>query len=220
MFKASWAGFRLLAAALCSLMVLWPAAAFAHERRDVGTYQFVVGWVGEPAFEGEKNGIDLRILVRDTNEPVSGAEKTLKAEVRFGGQRKEVPLRPVFQQPGRYSADLVPTKEGDYRFRFFGTIDGAEVNETFDSADKKFNGVESIKAIQFPASAEAAAAVPAAAANTGPAVAGVQAAAQAALAAAGNAQTMALASVAMGGLGLLMGGMAMVRSRTAAAQPR
>ncbi len=217
MFKASLAGFRLLAASVCSLMVLWPAAAFAHERRDVGKYQFVVGWTGEPAFEGEKNGIDLRIFVRDTNEPVSGAEKTLKAEVTFGGQRKEVPLRAVFQQPGRYSGDLVPTKEGDYRFRFFGTIDSDEVNQTFDSADKKFNGVESIKGIQFPASAEAAAAVPAAAANTGPAVAGVQAAAQAALAAADNAQTLAVASAVMGGLGILMGGMAMLRARKAAA---
>ena len=211
---------RLLAAGVCSLLLLWPSAALAHERRDVGKFQFVVGWAGEPAFEGEKNGISLAITVGDTNEPVSGVEKTLKAEVLFGGQRKEIPLRAVFQQPGRYSGDLVPTREGDYRFRFFGTIDGTEVNQTFDSADKKFNGVESIKAIQFPAAAESPAtapSVPAAAASSPAALAGAQSAAQAAQTAAANAQTLALVGAVLGALGLLLGGVAMFRNRPAAA---
>ncbi|MSQ27603.1 MAG: hypothetical protein EXR51_05635 [Dehalococcoidia bacterium] len=211
---------RLLAAGVCSWLLLWPAVALAHERRDVGKYQFVVGWAGEPAFEGEKNGISLRILVRDSNEPVSGAEQTLKAEVLFGTQRKEVPLRAVFQQPGMYAGDLVPTKEGDYRFRFFGAIDGAEVNQTFDSADKMFNGVESIRAIQFPAAESPVATappVPAAAANSGAALAGLQSAAQAAQSAAASAQTLAIVGAVLGGLGLLLGGVAMLRNRPAAA---
>ncbi|MEX2446065.1 MAG: hypothetical protein WD734_01910, partial [Dehalococcoidia bacterium] len=38
-----------------------PRIAQAHESRDVGPYNFVVGWMAEPAIEGEKNGIDLRI---------------------------------------------------------------------------------------------------------------------------------------------------------------
>ena len=38
-----------------------PGTASAHERRTVGKYQFVVGWLNEPAFSGQMNSIDLRV---------------------------------------------------------------------------------------------------------------------------------------------------------------
>lgn len=190
-----------------------PGIAEAHERRDVGKYQFLVGWSGEPAFEGQRNALFLRITVRESNEAVAGAEQTLKAEVTFGGQRKEVALRGVFNAPGSYTADLLPTREGDYRFRFFGAIDGQEVNETFDSADKKFNGVESIRGIQFPA--PAASPAPAQVAPGPPAAAAGAAAAPspATQAALDNAQTLGMAGVAAGILALVISLSALARSR-------
>lgn len=40
-----------------------PGTASAHERRDLagGKYQAVVGFLVEPAYEGEPNGLDLTV---------------------------------------------------------------------------------------------------------------------------------------------------------------
>src|SRR5262249_44165483 len=113
---------RALVATLL-LFLLLPLGASAHERRDVGKLQFVVGWIGEPSLLGEPNGIDLRISDKATGNPIEGAEKTLKASVAFGGgQPKEFPLRARFGQKGAYTADIIPTKAGSYVFTFSGTV--------------------------------------------------------------------------------------------------
>lgn len=56
----------------------------------------------------------------------------------------------MFGQNGYYVADIVPTRTGDYQWTFVGNINGDTVNDTFDSADGKFNGVEPVTALQFP----------------------------------------------------------------------
>jgi hypothetical protein len=123
----------------------------AHERRAVGKYLFVVGFLNEPAMQGEPNGVDLRITNSETNEPVLNAQQTLKVAVAYGGgQPKEFPLRARFGQPGAYAADLIPTKDGQYRFIFSGTLEGQPVNETFESGPNRFNDVEAASALQFP----------------------------------------------------------------------
>ena len=192
-----------LASVVLSLVV--PGAALAHERREVDKYQFVVGWSVEPAFVGEKNGISLRVTNKETQEPVEGLESTLKAEILFGGQTREVTLRPVFNQPGQYTADIVPTRDGDYRFRFVGTIEGTTIDETFDSADGGFNGVEPITAIQFPET------VPAVGEIAQTASAADQKATAAQEAASSN-QTLSIAGVALGAIGIVLGGLALVSS--------
>lgn len=184
-----------------------PTPALAHERREVGPYTFVVGWEGEPAFSGQKNGASLRITRTDNGEAVEGAEKTLKLEVIQGGVRREFPLRAVFRMPGSYTADVVPTKDGDYRFRFFGTVSTTSVEQTFDSAEGKFNKVQPIQEIHFPA-AETAAAAPSSLA-TAPAS---SATADAAAREAANATTMATIGLVVGGLGILLGVLALVSS--------
>src|SRR5205807_2655183 len=61
-----------------------PGIASAHERRIVGgDYTFVVGFLKEPAFEGETNGIDLRVS-KAGDQPAEGVEQPLKAEVMAG----------------------------------------------------------------------------------------------------------------------------------------
>lgn len=140
-----------LIAALVGLVAL-PGGAEAHETRTVGKYSLVVGWSVEPAYEGIKNGVDLRVQVPGaTPTPVEGVEKTLKVEVTniAGGQKVTVPLETVFGSPGRYIAHMVPTLPGQYSFRFFGTIEGNQVNETFTSGEK-FNNIQTIGDIQFP----------------------------------------------------------------------
>ena len=197
---------RVLQALFLVAAVLAPAAAprpaHAHETRDVGDYQFVVGWSGEPAFEGLKNGISLRISHKDSGEPVAEAEKTLQAEVVFGGQQRTVQLRGVFRTPGSYTADILPTREGDYRFRFFGTIENNRVDETFDSAEGKFNSVESLEVIKFPEAVPAAAVQDQApVAATGPPVAATDG---------GAAETLATVGAATGTIALLVAVLALI----------
>src|SRR5947199_6568355 len=118
---------RLLAvlpAAVLLAVLLVPGSALAHERRTIGNgkYDVVVGWDVEPAYQDMKNAASIRIAQANTNPavPVQGAEKTLKVQIRQGAQTKEFPLRAVFGQQGYYSADIVPTREGDYQWTFVG----------------------------------------------------------------------------------------------------
>ena len=143
----------LLAVGLAALALLGPLSpsARAHERRTVaGKYTFVVGFINEPALLEEPNGIDLRITNAETNEPVEGVEKTLKADVTVGGQTKTFELRPRFGQRGAYTADLIPTKTGTWVFRFHGEIEGTRIDERFESGPGRFNDVQPKTDLQFP----------------------------------------------------------------------
>jgi hypothetical protein len=125
--------------------------ASAHETRTVaGKYKFVVGFLNEPALLEEPNGIDLRISNAQTNDPVEGLEKTLKADIIVGGQTKTTDLRARFGMKGAYTADIIPTKTGTWSFRFYGTVEGAQVDEKFESGPGRFGDVEAKSNIQFP----------------------------------------------------------------------
>ncbi len=140
-----------LAAALALLLLSGTSTASAHERRTVaGKYVFVVGFLNEPALVEEPNGIDLRVTNAQTNEPVEGLEKTLKAEIIVGDQKKTVDLRARFGQKGAYTADIIPTKAGTWAFRFFGTVEGTPVDERFESGPGRFNDVQPKSDLQFP----------------------------------------------------------------------
>ena len=191
---------RWLAASVLAAvaLLLSLSIALAHENRDVGKYRLTVGWTGEPAYQGQRNGLSLAIVNKDTNQPVEGAEKTLKAEILFGGQKREVPLRAVFRQPGQYTSDVIPTRDGDYRFHFFGDIEGQKIDEVFDSADGKFNAVQKTDALYFPGSDSSAQLTQT-----------VQAVDQKA----SQSQTFGILGLILGALGLVAGGGAFMNSR-------
>ena len=127
---------RLVAAvalAVLAVGLVVPEPALAHERRSVGGYDFVIGFFVEPVYEGEKNGLDLRITKGGTN--VEGAEKALKFDVTHVQSKamKSFPVRALFGMPGRYTADFIPTLSGQYRFRIYGDIAGTPIDATFES---------------------------------------------------------------------------------------
>ena len=140
--------------AVVGALLLLPGSALAHERRTIagGKYDVVVGWDVEPAYLNEKNGAAIRISEAgsDPAVPVEGAAKTLKVQIRQGAQTKEFALRAVFGQAGYYVADIVPTRAGDYVLTFVGSINSDQVNETFDSADGKFDTVVAPTGLEFP----------------------------------------------------------------------
>lgn len=147
---------RLIASTAAAVVVLAAGlvhapGASAHERRTVaGKYTFVVGFLNEPAYLEEPNGIDLRITNAATNEPVTGVEKTLKADIIVGGQTKTVDVSARFGQQGAYTANIIPTKAGTWVFRFHGTIEGQNVDERFESGPGRFNDVQAKTELQFP----------------------------------------------------------------------
>jgi hypothetical protein len=148
----------LLAFASCATaaaFVVGPLAGigYAHGTRGVADHKFIVGWAVEPAFVGFPNAVQL-IVQEPDGTPVEGVEKELRVEVSIGGEKTEpMELRTVFDSPGEYRADLMPTVPGGYTFRFFGDFEGAQVDESFESPKDGFNEVEGTSEIAFPKAA-------------------------------------------------------------------
>jgi hypothetical protein len=165
---------RLFAAAVAAAVlaaVAWATAgtASAHEHRAVGNYEFVVGWLNEPALANEPNGLSLRItffedgVPEEESEqpegegvPVEGAEDTVNAEIIVGGgaSTKELELEPAFNDPGHYEGLVIPTLAGDYTFHISGEIDGFQFDETFESGPETFDSIGDPAELQFPPAGE------------------------------------------------------------------
>lgn len=152
-----------------------PVAASAHKEVNVGSYVFEIGWTNEPVLVGERNGLYLFITPANESDHaaessdhdqaeeagehdhaeetaqssqtagVAGAEATLEFAVEYGGVRKTYPLRPVVDQPGQYTADLIPTREGQYTFIFSGSVNGEAIELEFEPEE-----VEPVGDLAFP----------------------------------------------------------------------
>jgi len=186
-----------LIAAILLLLSFTAGTALAHERREVGPYTLVVGWTVEPALVEQPNGLDLRVTTTADEQPVTGLENTLRAEVIYGDKTMPLELRPRFGQPGAYIADIIPTLEGSYIFRISGQIGDLQIDEQFNSADGEFSDVLGRAQIQFPEQVTS--------------VGELQGQLAAAQQAAGNARLMGLGGLVAGLLGLALGGVALLR---------
>jgi hypothetical protein len=138
------------------LALLSVGVASAHEERDVAGYSVEVGFIDEPVYVGQKSGLEF--LVNKGEKPVEGLEKTLKAEVIKGDQKRDLPIDARFEAPGAYESVFFPTEAGAYTFHIFGTIEGNAVDESFTSSPKGFSEVQELSGgqfpVQFPAEAE------------------------------------------------------------------
>ncbi len=126
--------------------------ALGHERRPVGPYTFVVGWINEPAYVNAANGLSLDVTDTSSLKPVEGLAKTLRAEVIVGGGAKKLSLdlSTDEEKPGHYEGSFIPTKTGDYIFHIFGDAGSTKVDERFESGPNTFDGVVSTDQLQFP----------------------------------------------------------------------
>lgn len=59
-------------------------------------------------------------------------------------------LKEAFGDAGHYKAEFIPTSPGPYRFRFFGDIEGTQINESFESSNTTFDEVTPANDVQFP----------------------------------------------------------------------
>jgi hypothetical protein len=127
--------------------------ALAHERRIVGPYTFVVGWLNEPAYVNVMNSLDLTVTETNGGKAIEGLDKTLKADLTFGGSTTPLPLTLAarFGQPGKYSGFVLPTRVGEYIFHITGSVGTTNVDEKFESGPGRFGSIESTDPLQYPA---------------------------------------------------------------------
>jgi hypothetical protein len=140
-----------IAVVIASLGMLASPAA-AHERRAVGPYTFVVGWIVEPSYVNQINALDLTVTETASTKAVEGLEKTLKADLITGGGAATTPLTIAtrFGLPGKYQGQVIPTKIGDYTFHITGMVNTTQVDEKFESGPGRFGSIEDVVALQFP----------------------------------------------------------------------
>ena len=227
-----------------ALMSIIPAAAvLGHEDREEGEYTFKVGFLEEPAFEGQRNAVSLRVTKMKAEEegeghvdatqedmakksehahgesatmPVEGLDATLQVEVTHvpSSASKVMNLRAAWNDPGHYLADLIPTSPGHYRFRFFGTIEGNEIDSTYDSraGGGNFDDIREASAIHFPETV-------ASGRELESAVRGAQAEAQQARNAAASAEDgvssasmLGIIGIVVGAIGIILGGTSLLKS--------
>ncbi|HEY6570769.1 MAG TPA: hypothetical protein VIZ22_10780 [Candidatus Limnocylindrales bacterium] len=139
-------GGAVTVAALFSLLAA--GTSLAHEVRDVGEYTVVVGFIDEPVFVGQKSGLEFFVDKGDT--PVDGLEQTLKAEVIYQDQHRDLPIEARFGEEGAYESVFFPTAAGPYTFHISGTLDGQAIDESFTSSPEGFSEVEDLASGQFP----------------------------------------------------------------------
>ena len=120
----------------------------AHEEREVGDHTYIVGFIDEPVFTGQKSGLEFGAFHGE--EPLEGLEETLSATVTFGDQTRDLEISPRFGEPGWYQSVFFPTAAGPYTFRIFGEIEGEAFDESFTSGPDTFSEVQDVTGGQFP----------------------------------------------------------------------
>lgn len=167
---------RLLVLSFVVVVLSLPSIVQAHGEIIEGDYELTIGFRNEPAYEGEPNGLELRVVRHaeetetdehaeeegeehteesvaheSTEVPVSGLEETLQVEIIHGSSRRELELRPVFGEEGVYTADVLPVAEGDYTWRIWGDIEGTSVDVELTSGPDTFSPIRSKDEVAFPA---------------------------------------------------------------------
>ena len=199
---------RRLALALLTAALLIPftlSIASAHGHTTVGDYELVIGFHNEPAYQSEPNGLDLFVTNTKTGEKVNDLADTLKVEIIFGSSKKELKIRPQWGEDGAYTADVLPTKDGDYTWHIWGDINGMPVDVSMTSSPDTFSAIRAKSAVAFPAAEATPAELQAQ-------VAVAQQAAQTALIAGIAGAVLGVAGIVVGFLGLRARGAAQAQT--------
>jgi hypothetical protein len=206
----------ITAATLVAMGLAAPAAR-AHETREVGPYEFVVGWGDEPIYTGFKNSVQMLLSETRTGRPVNELGGTVEIEIIFGDASTTLEMEPsflpgVFGEEGDYRAWVVPTRAGEYSYRFTGSINGTGIDETFTCGEETFDCPVDTGEIEFPERDPSRAELAGRIEQEIPRIAGD---ASAASDDASTSQTLSYVGIGLGGLGLLVALAALFRGRRA-----
>jgi plastocyanin len=121
-------------------------------------------------------------------------------------------LKEAWNSPGQYKAEFIPTSPGAYNFRFFGDIEGTEINESFESSNTTFDEVTPANEIQFPVKIAAPRETENAARGALDAANDAGTEASDAASSASTATLLGIIALILGVVGLVLGGLAYQRS--------
>jgi hypothetical protein len=223
--------FVLGTAALLAMLAAMPASA--HAEREAGRYSFEIGFGTEPAYAGQPNS--LQVLISRDGKPatdLAGQLDGLMAHAYYGSkadlkvENAMMPLEPYFGDdwgtPGDYRSFFVPTQPGTYTFALEGKLGAQKINLIIPSGPETFGDVNdpaksALPAVKDPTTGQLAQRLDREATRVNGTVAAAAAAQRDAEDAAGQARTLALGGLLVGGVGLVVGGLALARSRRPAA---
>jgi hypothetical protein len=200
---------RLLLVLALAVALLLPADA--HTQKNVGAYQFTVGWGAEPAYAGQLNSVQLVLATLSTGKPYTQLTDTLKVTVVYAQQHVDFAITPTFDPdtgvgtPGDYRAWFFPTAPGNYTFHFTGTIGSQQVDQSFTSSPTTFATVEDPAGVQFPMKAPSNAQLAARI--------GADSARTATQSQVSSARTLGLVGIVVGVIGIAVATVALVRKR-------
>ena len=123
----------------------------AHEEITIGDYTVEVGWQNEPPVAWQENALVLHIVRTSDGQPLADASG-LTVTISYGGQEKRLTLWSM-EEPGAFSAPVIPTVAGKYTLFFGGTLGGVAVDAHMDPEEVGFgNGDRSAadESLQFP----------------------------------------------------------------------
>ncbi|MFI5262384.1 MAG: hypothetical protein ACHQZR_07515 [Candidatus Limnocylindrales bacterium] len=159
---------------------------FAHQQVDFGPYHLEIGFIDEPVYVGNKSGLEFDVF--KGTDPVAGLEKTLKAQVIYQGQSRDLDIQPETDDSNNfYRAYFIPTAAGPYTFHIYGAIEGTAFDQSYTSSPTGFDEVQDAAPGQFPVQL--------------PTLAEVQASAQKGA----DAASQVTIALALGGAGVVIG---------------
>ena len=120
----------------------------AHDVGSAGSLEIVFGWEQEPAYSGLPNAVHVTVRDQD-GQPVADGTAQLTVTVMYGGLAMTRPLIPL-DEPGEYSAAVVPTAPGTYSFQIMGSIAGESVDLPSTCSDATCHCVADPSEIRFP----------------------------------------------------------------------
>ena len=121
-----------------------PSPALAHEEMIRGDIKIVGGWVDEPPYVGQFNGIVLEITRVSDGQPITNALAQLDVSVKKGTPTRSLDFQPQ-EEPGVYVAEILPTQTGQYAVIFRGTVAGQAIDGQIEVED-----VEDTARFSFP----------------------------------------------------------------------
>jgi hypothetical protein len=123
------------------------APVLAHVEVVFGDISIVGGWVNEPPLVNQLNGIVLTITQVSNGQPVNNAFAQLDITLQKGTEARPLELQPT-EEPGVYTATILPTQTGQYAIVMRGTIAGQAINGQIEIED-----VEDTARFTFPPAA-------------------------------------------------------------------
>ncbi len=147
-------GRRLRAVAMAAvagafLVMATVVPAFAHQQVDFGPYHLEIGFIDEPVYVGDKSGLEFDVFKGAADVP--GLEKTLKAQVIYQGQTRDLELQPETSDTNNfYRAYFIPTAAGPYTFHIYGTIESMAFDQSYTSSPTGFDEVQDAAPGEFP----------------------------------------------------------------------